>query len=167
MQFIDIVEKIEESKQFQDWKKEHPNWFLAHGFLQPEESPDWQLGYSDGEKVVTILASPLSIMPEQEVYKKPEKKILELEKDSIVLEFEDAMEIFNSVHKEKYSQEQLFKHIVLIQNIEGTPLYNITGISRSFKTLNIRMGMDGRVLNESFDSLMQQWQKLLQLAKEM
>lgn len=156
MEFLEALEHIETVEAFTTWKKEHPSWYLVHGFLQLEEGDEWQIGYSDGDKVTTILLTPFNILPEQEVYKSPDKKIEALNVDEVVLGLNEALEIFNVEREEKYPTESIFKHIILLQVIDGVLLYNITGITKAFKTLNVRIGMDSRILSSSLDSLMQQ-----------
>ncbi len=156
MEFTQAVETIEASDVFKEWKKDHENWHLAHGFLMPEDSLDWQVGYSDGEQVVTFTQNPIQMIPAQEVNKMPGTSIPALAADAVTLSLADAQDAFEKIHKEKYKAEDLFKKIYLIQVIDGTPVYNVTGLTRSFKTLNMKIAMDGSILSESLSALVEQ-----------
>ena len=155
MELREAIEIIEESEEFKDWKKTHEKWYLVHGFLIDDENPEWQVGFSDGSKVVTFMLNPVKAMPEQEAYKKDETKIKELDKDSLILSLDDAKVLFNEVIQEKYSAELVTKTIILVQNL-GNSMYNITGLTQSLKALNIRIGMDGKVIEDTLQPLISQ-----------
>lgn len=154
MELREAVDFLEKSKEFIEWKKLHPHFCLAHGFIIPEESPEWQIGYSDGEKVVTFFLNPIRDLPEQECYKKPDTKVKALDKNELNLSFGEAKKVFDGVKNKKYSAETVMKTIVLVQKLEKA-VYNITGLTVSLKTLNVKIGMDGKVIEESLCSLMQ------------
>jgi hypothetical protein len=58
--------------------------------------------------------------------------------------------------KEKYSKELVNKIIVILQNLQDYGnIWNITYITHSFKTLNIKVNAEnGEILHHSIDSLM-------------
>ena len=62
------------------------------------------------------------------------------------------MKIFEEIKAEKYSAEQIMKTIVLIQNVEGN-IYNLTGLTQSLKTLNVRIDMTGKIREDSCQGL--------------
>jgi len=158
MEFTDAVKQVEASDLFKDWKKEHDNWYLAHGFLMPQDSLDWQVGYSDGQQVVTFTLNPLQLVPAQEVNKIPGSTIPQLKIEHVTLSFSKAHDAFEKIKKEKYPTEDLFKKIYLIQQIDGKDMYNITGLTRGFKTLNIKIAMDGSIISEDLNALVEQLQ---------
>jgi len=154
MQLKQAIEELEKSEEFLEWKKIYPHYYLAHGFMIKEESPEWQIGYTDGEKVVTFFLNPVKIMPEQETYKRPDEKIQKLEKEKLFLSLEKAEEIFNKIKNEKYASEKIFKTIILVQN-NNQNMYNITGLTYSYKSLNVKIDMYGKVISDSLFSLVE------------
>jgi len=158
MEFTQAVKEVEASDLFKDWKKDHEDWYLAHGFLMPQDSLDWQVGYSNGEEVVTFTMNPLQLVPAQEVNKIPGSTIPKLDINNVTLSLSDAQDAFEKIHKEKYATEDLFKKIYLLQNIDGKDMYNITGLTRGFKTLNIKVAMDGSIISEDLTALVEQMQ---------
>ncbi len=155
MELKQAVETLESKDEFKQWKKEHSDFYLAHGFMIKEENQDWQIGYTDGEKVVTFFLEPFNILPEQESYKKPDQKIQKLDKNELKLSFEEVMRIFNSLCMKKYSAEAISKTIIIVQNV-GTQVFNITGLTMSLKTLNVKIDMSGKVIEDSCKSLIDQ-----------
>lgn len=155
MNFKEMIEKVESSNEFKEWKTTHEDYYLAHFFMMAEEGTGWQLGYSNGDKVATFHVDPIQLVPEQEVYKKPESKINALNLDNLTIEYEEAKKIFDETIQKEYPQEQLFKTIVLVQNTEED-MYNITGLTRTFKTLNVKINMKGEVISHKLSELVSQ-----------
>ena len=54
-------------------------------------------------------------------------------------DFEDAVSIANKFQREKYSTEIPIKKIVVLQNIDFGQIWNITFISKTFNTLNMKI----------------------------
>ena len=52
---LEIVETLQKSTLFTDWKTQHPNAFLSHLFCQISNTLDtkgeWEIGYYDSSKV--------------------------------------------------------------------------------------------------------------------
>jgi hypothetical protein len=154
MELKEVVEQLEKSGEFKEWKKLNPHYYLAHGFMIYEDA-EWQVGYSDGEKVTTFFLNPVKVMPEQECYKRPGAKVMKLDSSELKLSLSGALAVFEKVKSKKYSAEVVMKKIVLVQNI-GKPVYNITGLTVSIKTLNVKVGMDGEVVEDSCKGIVQQ-----------
>ena len=96
----------------------------------------------------------ITVLPEQETYKHPDAVILPLDAQKLTLSLAQAKNIFMQVKDTKYSAELIMKTIILVQCVQE-PIYNLTGLTRSLKTLNVQIAMDGRVLEESLQGLMQ------------
>ena len=59
--------------------------------------------------------------------------------DDVKLDISDALGKANLLQKEKYSVHNPVKIIVILQTIPEGTVYNITYITQSFKTLNIKV----------------------------
>ncbi len=154
MELKEAVDEVEKSVEFINWKKEHTQWYLAHGFMIFEDN-EWQVGYTDGEKVITFFLNPVKLMPEQEACKKPDVKIPSLNKANLKLGLDEVMKVIEKIKAEKYSAEQIMKTIILVQNIGEKEVYNITGLTQSLKTVNVKVDMDGKVIEDSCQALVQ------------
>ena len=149
MEFTEVLAKIEENPSFQEWKKNNPTFFLAHGFKMDDVK--WQVGFSDGEKVVSIVLEPFEIMESAEAVKRDDTTIPELKPEN-VLPLDKAIETFQKMIKEKYSAETVFKTIIILQNLDGT-VYNMTAMTQAMKTLNAKINMNGEVVEDSIADL--------------
>ncbi|MFH1590142.1 MAG: hypothetical protein ABIB43_06260 [archaeon] len=152
------IEKIESSDVFKAFKKDNPDFYLAHAFTIIERvQQEWQVGYysKTKDKVVVFLAKKeIEKSPEEEVFKKPGKKVKELKLANIKVGLERAIDISNKVIDEKYSAEYLTKTIVILQNLE-TEMYNLTLVSQSMNIINIKIdAKSGKVLSEGRQSIM-------------
>lgn len=155
MNFKEIVNKLESSEEFKKWHENNKSYFLAHFFKILEED-DWQVGYSNGDDVASISLNPIIIEEHQEISKKPNDKVLPLNIYDFKINFDEAKEIFKNLIEEKYVGENTFKTIVLVQNIDGNNVFNITGLTHSFKTLNVKIDSKGNVLSDSLITLVSQ-----------
>ncbi|MBW2998145.1 hypothetical protein KY321_01280 [Candidatus Woesearchaeota archaeon] len=155
MHFKLLIQELESSDEYKIWKENHQNYFLAHIF-NVDQGSSWQIGYSDGEKASTFTLNPISVEDSDELNKRPDVKVLPFDIDKLTLTYEKAMELFDGLLKEKYAQEQIFKKIIIIQNVDNKEVYNITGLTHTFKTLNVKIDMQGNILEDSLVALMEQ-----------
>lgn len=152
------IEKIEASEEFKKFKKENPDFYLAHAFTMVEKvQQDWQVGYYSKTKdmvVVFIVSKTVEMSPEEEVFKKPGKVVKKLDMKKVKLGLEKAIDISNKVMDEKYSAELVNKTIIILQNIE-TEMYNITLVTHTLNIINIKIdAKSGEVLSEARQSIM-------------
>jgi len=152
MELKDAVAMIEEDPRFTDWKRDHADYFFASGFFMEDGS--WQLGYSNGEKLVSV--SDEGFSAPQEVVKRPGEKIVGMDVSLVTLPLEEAQQKFTQTANEHYGKELIVKYITIAQVIDGEVLYNITGMTQTLNTINVRINMDGQVIGHSMDSLIEQ-----------
>lgn len=160
MELKEALKKVEKTKEFKDWKKTNPESYFSFAFimLEQNETP-WQVGYctKSTERVTTfILSEPVEVKADEEVFKEPEEKILEINTEKLILPFKKIIENADSFIKKEYPREMLTKKIVILQNIKdiGT-IWNITSISASFNTINLKIDpKDGSVINHKLESIM-------------
>ncbi len=160
MELKDILSKIEKSKEYSDWKKEHPKSYLAHAFVMMDEANKntWQIGYFDAEKnlmsTFVVSSEKIEVIPDQEVLKS-EHKIKQLEPEKIKLSIKEALDTAEKYRKEHYSKELVAKSFFIIQVVESHgQVFNITFFTTAFKTINIKIStIDGKVLHHSCETL--------------
>jgi hypothetical protein len=161
MEVKDIVKKLECSKEFKEWKKDNSSSYLVHVFKmfdKPNENV-WQIGYYDKEKdtitTFTIEEGIVTINPESEIFKKEETKVSKLDLSKVRKDLEEVLAIANRFQNEKYSQDKPMKIIVILQNLSIGQVYNVTFVTQTFNTLNMKIDVaDGKILKQQLISLM-------------
>lgn len=154
------LKKLEESKNFRDWRKKNKNDYFSYAFNIPQEMPDeWQLGFYSNKKdkltTFVINSSSVSIRPEEEIFKKGKTKINEIELEKINLTFNDAISKANEFQSKSYPKDKSIKTIAVLQNIAGYGnIWNITYVTESFNTLNMKIGAsNGKILEHNLSSV--------------
>lgn len=140
MDIAETLKKVHDSKEFKLYQKNNPNAYLVHIFFMTGNGID--VGYYNAE---TDLLAAFNTKNEVKkvVEEKPFKQsttihLLDLKK--VKLSMDDAFDIAIQCQKEKYKNELVNKEIVILQELEGCGIiYNITFITESFKTLNIKI----------------------------
>ena len=159
MDLHSTLAKLTRHPAFKEWHTENPEAFLAHAFvmLDDENKDTWQIGFYtiSTQKMVTFVVSPSGIQhtPEQEVLK-TEGEIQKFEPQQVTVSVEDALKIAEECKEKNYSAEKPFKQFFIIQTIEGKAAFNITFLSQSFKTVNIKIDAgSGNIIKHSVQSL--------------
>lgn len=163
MPFRKFIEQIEQSNSFEEWKKEHKNFFIAHAFTMVEESmqQDWQIGYFDKDngRITSFVfdrEKNIKALPESEIFKEENKKVHPLDLEKVKIDFEQALKTAEELQKTKYPTEKPAKKIVILQNLESGQVWNITYITHSLKTLNIKVDTEkGTILGDKLVSIIQ------------
>lgn len=162
MELKAVLEKLEKNDDFVGWKKIHEDSYFSYALKTIDEKAEqpWQFGYFNPKsgKMVTFLMDQdnVEMQPEEEVFKKPEMDVKPIDIKKMSLSFKDIMEKAESFCKEEYPKEIITKKIVILQDLEefGT-IWNLTMISQSFNTINIKLGADkGEVLHHSCENFM-------------
>ena len=156
-----LIKELEAHSEFKEWRKKNPKSFLAHLFVMHDEPNKGivQVGYSNRDESMTtffIEKGEVKIATEQEVFKKPDDRILKLDIRNVKLADEEAMEKAEKILAEEYRQKPL-KSFLILQNLrEFGQIYNITFVTAGFRTLNVKIdAATGNVLKHELTSLMQ------------
>ncbi len=160
MEILDILKRLEQDKGFKEWKGKHKGSFLAHVFkmLDDANRDDWQVGYYNKDDTITtfiITETDIKIAETENIFKRPDAKIKELKKEGIKTDIAEALQTAEKIQATEYKQEIPFKIITILQNLDVGQVYNITYVTKSFKTLNIKVdSKTGKVKNKSLKSIM-------------
>lgn len=143
MEYTEALEKLKISDTFKEWKKSNAKSYLTHAFtmVDPGVKEEWQIGYynPDEDSITTFaIADTITKNPESEAFKE-EKKISGLDTEKVSVTFRQAMDSAEKIQKEKYSAHTAFKKIVILQNLDVGQVWNITYVTNTFKTLNIKI----------------------------
>ena len=155
MKLNEIMASLEKSEQFNEWRNANNDFYLCHVFFMTGHS--YQVGFFNPENDMMVTFDvdndKVAKSPESEVFKEADK-VKELLLDNVDIDIDKAMEIAESVREKQYKGEIRNKHILILQNIKQGQLYNITFLTDSFKTLNIKIdAKTGKVLSHSISSL--------------
>jgi len=162
MELQSALKKIKESKEFMDWNKKNPDIFFSYAFKIVEEKKEqpWQLGFyhKSTDKVVTFIADndEIEMQKEEEIFKKPDMQVKPLEIEKIKIPFKKILKITEEFCKKEYPTEIVNKTIAILQNLEEYGnIWNITYITASFKTLNIKVNAENsKIMHHNIESLM-------------
>jgi hypothetical protein len=151
------LEKLENSKEYKEWKNTHQDSYLAHFFkMFGKDEP--QLGYynKDGTITTFVIADEITIIPEAKVLQENKKKLEPLELSKIKLSLDDAMQKAENLQKQEYPQDTPIKKFAIIQHLEVGQVFNITFLTQTFNTLNIKLDSEtGEIKEKSLKKLME------------
>ncbi len=161
MELKSAFKKLEESNDFKNWSSKNPDDFLSYAFkiIENNKQEPWQLGFyhKTTDKITSfIINDSIKIQEEEEIFKKPDMKIMPLEIKKATIPFENILKKAKEFQKNKYPKELASKTIAILQNLEeyGT-IWNITYVTHSFKTLNMKINPEtGEILHHDLESLM-------------
>lgn len=153
--------KLEESTDFKKWKQKNKNTYFSYAFKIPQEmgSNDWQLGFyhKKKDKITTfvIAGDNIKIRPEEEVFKKEQTKVNEVQLDKVRLTLDNAIAKADNFQQKNFPKDKSIKTIAILQNISGIGnVWNITYVTESFNTLNMKIDAEkGRVLEHNLASV--------------
>ena len=149
----DALAKLHTDGTFSTWRGDHPDTILAHIFL---ESDNIQIGYFDPVKnnmTTFVLGEELKMIPDQEILK-GNSEIQELDINEVIVSPQEALEAADALRKTHYTDERVLKSLSILQNFDGSCVYNITYFTMTFKTVNIKVSaIDASIINHSIGSL--------------
>lgn len=156
----DVINKIESSKEFSEWRKTHKESYLAHIFKMLDDAniDDWQVGYYNKDDTITtflVSGDKIKIIPEAQIFKRPDAKVLKLNMDKVKIRLAKAVEIATEYQEKHYEQEKPTKEIIILQSLETGQVYNITFVSQRFNILNMKVCCEsGKIKEHTLKSIM-------------
>ena len=166
MEIKEIISKLQDDAVFKDWQKKNKSAYLSYLFRIYEDTSNenkwgnWQLGYyepNDDTLATFILEKDkVTLQDHEEVFKKPDTKVKELEIEKIKIDYKQSLDIAREFQKENYTHEIIARIICILQNLEEfNNVWNITYITLAFNTINIKIdGVTGKVLEHKLTSLL-------------
>jgi len=141
------LSKLKKDTLFQNWKENHSPAFLSHFFCTTTASLElqgvWEIGFYDPKaNKITVFKScgdSFEIKPEEEVFKKEEDKVEELDCEKVKVDFEKAKDLCLKKFPELFPKEILGDGFVVLQKLNGKNLWNVSNISKTVKFLNIQV----------------------------
>jgi len=169
MDLKQTLKKIESSKAFKQFKKEHPDYYLVHGFTLlsgGDKKYKWEFGYysEKTDKLIVFETMPeIKMRPEEDAFKK-EGTIKKLELAKVKVSLGKVLEKCDELLKSKYPKENITQRIIILQSLEKQ-LFNITLVSMSFDIINIKVdAATGEILSDNIQNIMSLGKKDLDTA---
>ena len=163
MRFKEILSKVQSSDEFKKWYAEHDSAFFAHIFFtdeQTEEQTDvitYDVGYyvPTEDKIASFeVGDGVCLKDYSEVFKKPGTTLKKIEIEKIKISAEEALDKAKEEQEKKHSACQPFKRIVILQHLDVGQVWNITYITRTFKTLNIKVSAEtGKIVEDKIHNI--------------
>ena len=146
----EMLAKIDQSKECKAWKQKHPKGYLSHFFcpisVDCELKSDWEIGFydPDSEKMSVFACGEKVTVKENEddVFKKPEQRVEELDIDPVKIDFAKAVDVFAERVEELFPKAGRGDGFVILQNLDQKPLWNFTFITRDLKFINIKINAE-------------------------
>ncbi len=142
----EFLKQLQQSDLFKEWKK--PESYLSHFFCavsgELKAKTNWEVGFFNKEhNKITVFTSPkegsFAIKPEDDVFKKEQEVVEELDITTVTKTVDEAADIFIAKKKELFPNEEVGDGFIVIQTLEGKPLWNFTFITKSLKFINIKI----------------------------
>jgi len=161
MEINSIVEKVENSYIFKKWQKDNKKSYLTHLFKMIDDlnKDAWQVGFYNKDDTITSFVvdnDNISILPEEEIFKKKKSKIQELNLSKVKIDLKNALEIAENFQKKECYGNEPNKIIVVLQSIVNNIIYNITYITKTLNILNLKIdATDGKIISSDLKAMME------------
>ena len=161
MELKPALKKLEESQDFKKWHNKNKDTYFSYAFKIPQEMPDeWQLGFYNKkkDKITTFVMNGdnIKIRPEEDVFKKEDMKVNEVQINKVKLTFDNAISKADEFQQKNYPKDKSIKTIAILQNITNLGnIWNITYVTEAFNTLNMKIdASNGKVLEHNLVSIL-------------
>ena len=148
LKFKEALKNLKDSKEY-----EKKSGFLCNGFTILENGKGvWQIDFYDDvkDKIISFTVDDKIKVQESDAFKNNDVKISKLELSKVEINLDDALERVDNLIKDKYSKESVGKAIIILQNYKGKNIWNITYVTSSLKTLNVKLSAEtGRIIEDS------------------
>jgi hypothetical protein len=160
MEIKNVVEKLENHSEFKVWKEKNPKSYLANVFKMEgaKDLDEWQVGYYNENGTVTsfTVGKDIKILPDQEIFQKEKKAVHELDINEVKIDLNQALDAAKEFQTTKLKGNDPAKIMVVVQNIADHTLYNITYITITFNTLNMKIDAGtGELIDYEITSMLQ------------
>lgn len=160
MELKQALKKLEESQEFKKWHQKNKSTYFSYAFkiLQEMDPDEWQIGFYNKKKdriTTFVIGSGIKVRAEEEVFKKEDTKVNEIQLDKVKIAFEDAIAKAGKFQAENFPKDKSVKTIAILQNIkELGNIWNITYLTEAFNTLNMKIDAStGKVLEHKLSSI--------------
>lgn len=143
MQIHQQLTQVLKSTTFEEWHTGTPAAFLTTIFvLLDGNHHEWQIGFYDPLTELTasfLIGEEVTLVPAQVTFKEPQQEVLKLEVDSVRVDLPEALRMAEQHQQAHFPREFPKKIIAILQNLSMGLVYNVTYVTSSFATLNIKI----------------------------
>src|SRR3989338_10086222 len=116
MELKEALEKLNESKEFKEWKQKNAATFFSYALKIIEENKEqpWNLGFyrKSADKVVTfIVDEKIDMQEEEEIFKNPDTEVKPIETEKAKMSFSGILKKTKEFTNKTYSSELINKTI--------------------------------------------------------
>jgi len=161
MELKSALKKLEQSKEFKELNKKNKDICFSYALIMLEDNKTmpWQLGFyhKSTDKMITfIVEDEIKVEKEEEIFKKPGMEVKPLDIEKAKVPYNEILKKAEEFKKNKYPKELVSKTIAILQNLkEYGNIWNITYVTLSFKTLNMKINAEnGEIIDHNLQSLM-------------
>lgn len=151
-----IIETVEQSNEYQQFKSEYSNAFLAHIFLtESSGNTQVEVGYyvPSKDQITSFQLNPFKQKPAEDIFKKS-GTLQALTLDNITIDYAKVRKLIDKAHAEHYSAHPISKYITILQFLDE-PVWNITLVTTTLHFINLRISAaSGKILQEDLHNLM-------------
>jgi len=161
MELKGYLERLEKHSEFKEWFNENKDCYFSYAMtvIEKNQQKEWHIGFYNpkDDKIATFLVDDerVSLMPEEEVFKKEDSKVNEINRKKMKLDLKEALAKATNLQKKEYAKELPVKIIVILQNLtEYGNIWNMTFITQQFNTLNVKLDAStGKVREHKLSSI--------------
>ena len=162
MDLMSALKRLKQSKEFSSLGEKIEGIYFSYAMtiLENNKSTPWRLGFyhKSTDKMMTFIVDEdeIKMEKEEEIFKKPGMEVKKVDIEKIKIPYDEILKKAEELRKNRHPPELARKTIVILQNLgEFGNIWNITYVTHSFKTLNIKINAEnGKILHHSLDSLM-------------
>ena len=162
MDLMSALKRLKQSKEFSSLGEKIEGIYFSYAMtmLENNKSTPWRLGFyhKSTDKMMTFIVDEdeIKMEKEEEIFKKPGMEVKKVDIEKIKIPHDEILKKAEEFRKNKHPHELARKTIVILQNLgEFGNIWNITYVTHSFKTLNIKINAEnGKILHHSLESLM-------------
>lgn len=157
MTIAEAFSKLESDYVFKVWKQENKDSYLAHVFMDTQyRGMIIDVGFCNPDQTITtfrITEKQVSVSKPEEVLKQNDTPILPLDKKEVIITLAQALETAENCQKTKYPKNTPIKKFIVLQHLPIGQVYNITHVSQTMETLNMKISAKtGEILEEQAQS---------------
>lgn len=161
MEVNDALELLNADSGFNEWKKTHVDNYFSYALSIVDKGHDakWQIGFYDRSKdrLTSFIVGKESVAVEsdQEVFKEESGTVMPIDMDMAKITLTKALEKAEEVQKASYPLQKPVKIIAVLQRLEEFGnIWNITYVTGSMKTLNIKLNAEnGQAIEHKLHTL--------------
>ncbi|MBI2146979.1 hypothetical protein HYU19_00700 [Candidatus Woesearchaeota archaeon] len=159
MDFLSKLRQLESQQIYKAWESSHPHSYLAHLFVMIGEEKgkvgmQWQVGYYNENDTMTTFESmdddsSFTIQEDEQIFKEDAERIIAVDTKHVRQTIDSVAALCHDLQEKKYPAERPVKKVMVLQATKEHGLVvNVTYVTQTFKTLNIKVDAESGSIRE-------------------